>query len=280
LRPALEAHLEERKPFDVEERQRAKSGEYRWYRARGQALWDEAGNPVRMVGFTSDITGRKQAEARTRATLEEKESLLREVHHRVKNNLQAIIALIAMRIERTGDAATRRFLQELQEQARTMSLVYEQLYQSDNLARVDMQPYLHRLATNVLEAFGEGRAIELSVEAAPLSLDVSLAMPCGLIVNELLTNALKHAFPPAFPGAGRIVIALQAAGEKYTLSVSDNGVGLPPGLDWRQTQSQGLRLVNLWASHQLGGGLEADTRQGTTFRVTFVRQNEGRRANG
>jgi two-component sensor histidine kinase len=155
-----------------------------------------------------------------------------------------------------------------------MSLVYEQLYQSENLAQVDMEPYLHHLTVNVLQAFGGNRDVDLSVEAAGVSLDVETAMPCGLIVNELLTNALKHAFPPEFAGPGHVQVRLQAEGEACTLQVSDDGVGLPPGLDWHQTESLGLKLVNLWATHQLGGRLEVETRPGTTFQVTFVERTE------
>jgi PAS domain S-box-containing protein len=217
------------------------------------------------------ITERKRAEEEIRATLEEKEVLLREVHHRVKNNLQAIIALAEMRLEQAVGAPTHLLLKEFQEQARTMSLVYEQLYQSDNLAQVNMRLYLENLATNVWAAFGEDRDIDLCLEIAPVTLDVNAAMPCGLIVNELFTNALKYAFPPPFSEPKRITIGLKAEADRRILWVSDNGIGLPPGLDWRQAQSLGWRLVKLWATHQLGGSLEVDTRAGTMVTVTLDR---------
>ena len=215
---------------------------------------------------------RRQAEEKIRLALAEKEVLLREVHRRVKNNLQAIIALVEVRLEQVSDAPTQLLLKEFQEQARTMSLVYEQLYESDNLAQVDMRLYLESLATNVLAAFAENRTIDLRLEVEPMALDVSRAMPCGLIVNELLTNILKHAFPPTFTAPKCITIGLKTEDKKRVLWVSDNGAGLPPGLDWQQTQSLGLRLVNLWAAHQLGGNLEVDTGAGagTTFKVTLV----------
>jgi len=217
-----------------------------------------------------ELTERKRAEEQIKAALAEKEILLREVHHRVKNNLQAIIALISMQAEQTADARIAQSLKELQERAYTMALVYEQLYQSENLAQIPMQPYLQNLSAHVFQAFGGGRAIKLSVEAPPVSLDVETALPCGLIVNELLTNALKYSFPAGGKDGAEVRVEFQADGATYTLMVSDNGVGLSPGLDWRKARTMGLRLVNFWATHQLGGKLEVDNRQGTAFKVTFV----------
>jgi len=219
-----------------------------------------------------ELAERKRAEEQTKATLAEKEMLLREVHHRVKNNLQAIIALISMQTEQIGDARITQSLQELQERAYAMALVYEQLYQSENLAQIPIQPYLQNLSAHVFQAFGGGRAIKLSVEAAPVSLDVETALPCGLIVNELLTNALKYSFPGGSKDGAEVRVEFRAEEATYTLVVSDNGVSLPPGLDWRKAKTMGLRLVSFWATHQLGGKLEVDDRQGTAFQITFGEQ--------
>lgn len=222
-----------------------------------------------VLSVIRDITDRKRAEAKIRSTLEEKETLLREVHHRVKNNLQAMIALMEMQGNLISDEGTRQFLKELEGQARTMSLVYEQLYQSVNLARVKMAPYLQQLTYYIFETFGNRRAVQFSLEVAPLSLDVAQAMPCGLIVNELLTNTLKHAFPPDFEGQPAVHITLQVEADTYRLVVADNGVGLPADYDWHASRSLGLRLVKLWAVHQLGGTLDINTRSGVTYTLTF-----------
>jgi two-component sensor histidine kinase len=224
-----------------------------------------------------ELAERKRAEEQIKAALAEKEILLREVHHRVKNNLQAIIALISMQAEQIGDARTTQSLKELQERAYTMALVYEQLYQSENLAQIPMKPYLQDLSAHVFQAFGGGRAIKLSVEATPVSLDVETALPCGLIVNELLTNALKYSFPGGSKDGAEVQVEFRAEAATYTLVVSDNGVGLPPGLDWRKARTMGLRLVSFWATHQLGGKLEVDNRQGTTFQITFGEQPKRQR---
>ena len=234
---------------------------------------DAEGRLVRTEGMVEDITERKQAEAKIQATLEEKETLLREVHHRVKNNLQVIIALIKMRARATQDAATLQFLKELESQARTMSLVYEQLYQSENLAQVNMAQYLRQLTFNVLDTYGRRDSLQFHLDA-PLLLDVAQATPCGLIVNELFSNILKHAFPPGFKEKPTVSITLRREDKTYHLTVSDNGVGFPPGYDWRAGQSMGLRLVNLWATHQLGGTLTVSGETGATFAITFGLEEE------
>jgi two-component sensor histidine kinase len=226
------------------------------------------------------VSREKRAEEELQAALAEKEVLLQEVHHRVKNNIQAIIHLIDGQLERIKDRRVCDSLKELQEQARTMALVYERLYQSKDLARIEVGRYLEDLTVNVLEAFGEGRDIAVKVKAAEVWLDVGIAMPCGLIVNELLTNALKHAFPPGRLERGKIWVELSVEGETYTLVVRDNGVGLPPGLDWHKTESVGLRLVQMWATHQLGGRLEVETRNGTAFTVVFMSQSRRKASNG
>ncbi len=230
---------------------------------------DGAGRILRTEGMIEDITERKHAEAKILAALEEKETLLREVHHRVKNNLQAMIALIDMQAGLIPDNATRQFLKELEGQARTMALVYEQLYQSVNLARVQMGPYLQQLTYYISETFGSQRMVQPTLDIGSVELDVAQAMPCGLIVNELFTNIIKHAFPPRFQGQPLVQIALLLDGETYHLTVADNGVGLPPGYEWQASRSLGLRLVNLWATHQLGGTLNVSGDPGTTYSITF-----------
>jgi two-component sensor histidine kinase len=150
-----------------------------------------------------------------------------------------------------------------------MALVYEQLYQSVNLARVQMAPYLQQLTYYISETFGSRRMVPLNLDVGSVALDVAQAMPCGLIVNELFTNILKHAFPPGFQGQPMVHITLQFDGETYHLTVADNGVGLPPGHDWQASRSLGLRLIHLWVTHQLGGALIISGDRGATFTITF-----------
>ena len=244
-------------------------GSIRYVHTQGDVEYDEKKRPVRMIGAIQDVSEHIGAQQKIQAALEEKLVLLREVHHRVKNNLQAIISLIEMRIDNLYDPYTIQFLREIQEQARTMSLVYEQLYQSESLARIEMQSYLDKLTSNVIQAFGEGRNIVVEVQAAEIWLDVGAATPCGLIINELLTNALKHAFPPGYQGQPTIQVSFKRNEDHFALVVQDNGVGLPDNLELRQSRSMGLRLVKLWAEHQLGGkfSIQADPTSGAQFMI-------------
>ncbi|HNQ90067.1 MAG TPA: PAS domain S-box protein [Verrucomicrobiota bacterium] len=268
----VERHMEGATALLVTEyRIRSRDGAYKWVLDRGKVIVrSPEGKAQRLIGTISDVTDRKRREQQLQDALAQREVLLREVHHRVKNNLQAIIHLIQVREERAGESDTQAFLRELEGQARTMSLVYEQIYQAEDVARVEMAPYLQELTANVVHAFGSGRAIDLHVHAAGVAMDVETAMPCGLIVNELVTNALKHAFPDGQQAAGHIEVRLQPLADgRYSLAVEDDGVGLPSGFDWQQADSLGLKLVSLWVTHQLGGSLEVTGPPGTAFRIRF-----------
>ncbi len=222
-----------------------------------------------LIAHAQDITKRKIEEEKMQAALAEKNVLLREVHHRVKNNLQAMIYLIEMQIEKLDDKKVQIFLREIQEQARTMALVYEQLYQSDYLAKVDMDGYLNNLISNVIQAFGFDKDVSYQVAANNVSLDVEIAMPCGLIINELLTNSLKYAFPAEFEHKPVLNVEISYKDKLIIISVSDNGIGLPNNFDWENTDSLGLKLVNFWVKYQLAGTIKVDIENGTNFCINF-----------
>jgi two-component sensor histidine kinase len=220
-----------------------------------------------MTRLSDEAEERERARRKLERSLDEQLSLLREVHHRVKNNLQAIIHLIEMERERIDDPRARSLLDGLGERARTMALVHEQVYQSPSVSRVDMESYLAALGERLQILLSAGREIEVEVHSAGVSLDVAKAMPCGLIVNELLTNAFKYAFPPGVRRCGRIRVELTEAEGRVRLSVADDGVGLPK--EDRHQGALGLQLVSLWATHQLGGRLTVRSEQGTAFTVEF-----------
>jgi two-component sensor histidine kinase len=224
-----------------------------------------------------DITKRKLAEEalrageeRLRASLGEKEVLLKEIHHRVKNNMQVISSLIALQADEVHDAAMHAVLLEVTHRVRSMAMVHEKLYQSADLARVEFADYAQSLLNYLwrahrTEAFGVGLTLDLE----PVTLPVNAAVPCGLILNELIGNALKHAFRDG-SGDGEVNVSLKNDGQgRVSLCVRDNGIGLPAGLDWRQAQSLGLRLVQMLAV-QLGATVECSSNRGTQFRVTFT----------
>ena len=226
-----------------------------------------------LIGVISDITERVQAEEQIKAALAEKEVLLREVHHRVKNNLQALIYLIEMQAEVNKGEEVRHALKDLQGRVRAMGLVHEKLYQAKDLARIDFSEYLEDLTSYLLYALGAGRSIALNLNAAGIFININTAIPCGMIVTELVTNALKHAFPEDREGEIGVEFRLQQG--EYVLTVSDNGVGLPPELAWRATDSLGLKLVNIWATYQLEGNIEVNTQNGTAFTIRFTDRKQG-----
>jgi PAS domain S-box-containing protein len=234
-------------------------------------LHDAKGRPAGCVHVSREVTQRKRDELKLRAALENSELLLREVHHRVKNNLQVIIHLVARKSLRIPDPDVKQFLAELQEQARTMSLVYEQLEgKSKQLADVDMTRYLSTLSQNLLHSFCSGQGPAIHVLADGVRLSVDFAMPCGLIVNELLTNSIKHAFRKRPASQGVVHVSLERRDGAVLLVFEDNGDGFDPAAPSPKSAS-GLDLVRLWASHQLGGTLECASRpnQGTRYSISF-----------
>jgi two-component sensor histidine kinase len=208
-----------------------------------------------------------------RNSLVEKETLLREVHHRVKNNLASIIGLLELQQSRQIEPDNIALLTELGNRIRSMALVHEMLYQSGTLARIDFSAYLRALIGNLRDAFNTAGKIEVRVAADGVWMDLDAAIPCGLIVNELVVNAFKYAFPDhrPRPGASACEISITVIQEDsvYQLTVADNGIGLPADVDWKTTQSLGLQLVRMLGRHQLQGQLELDCGHGVSFSLRF-----------
>ena len=221
-----------------------------------------------LVCVAQDISARKQAEQQIRAALEEKEVLFKEINHRVKNNLQVISSLLNLQARQLTDRAGVEALKESHNRVQAMALIHEMFYRSESLACIDFGDYIRSLTQHLTSSYGATeRAIELAVEVAPVSLNLDTAIPCGLIINELVTNALKHAFPHG--GGGRIVVELRAvADQHYCLSVRDNGLGLPADLRVEETRSLGLRLVRT-LTEQLDGKLAFASNGGAKFEITL-----------
>ncbi|HEX2279516.1 MAG TPA: MASE1 domain-containing protein [Candidatus Tectomicrobia bacterium] len=247
---------------NYEARLRCQDGSVKDVLIDANALWED-GRFVHTRCFTRDITERKRVEAQLQASLHEKEVLLKEIHHRVKNNLQIISSLLDLQAESVPDPQVRAVFTESQHHIQAMALLHESLYQSQNLAYLDAADYLRRLSQRLFEAYHppDGR-ISLTLALETVALEPNRAISCGLLLNELLSNCLKHAFPHG--QAGEVHIALRACQEQVTLSVRDTGVGLPEGLDFRHTDSLGLQLVYL-LTEQLGGTITLERTGGTTF---------------
>jgi two-component sensor histidine kinase len=202
------------------------------------------------------------------AALGEKEALLKEMHHRVKNNLQLISSLLNLQAAQARDPAVSHLLTDSRDRVRSMALVHENLYRADGYARVPMRHHLESLCTQLEHVYRpQDRAVTLAFEIEEIMLDLDRAVPCGLIVNELVSNAFKHAFPDG--RVGEITVALTSHGpQQCCLTVSDNGIGLPVGLDTDTASTLGLQLVGDLV-HQLHGVLTIDRTTGVTFVIMF-----------
>ena len=263
--------IKERQPVkDVAMGIRRSDGTISWINVGATPVINEEGDLEGVVSTFADITERVEAEAQIKASLREKEVLLKEVHHRVKNNLQIISSLLYLQARNVEDERPMEVLRDSQSRIRSMALVHERLYESPDLARVDFAEYVRTLASHLIRSYGVNtRAIQLLVNVDDVSLGVDTAIPCGLIINELVSNALKHAFPESREGT--LSIELGGGNGLFTLTIRDDGVGFPKDVDFRDTGSLGLRLVNMLVD-QLEGNIELDRNKGTEFKITFSEQ--------
>jgi len=212
---------------------------------------------------------RQRSEDRIRKSLEEKEVLLKEIHHRVKNNLQIISSLLNLQTGQVKDQHLLEILRESQNRIRSMALIHERLYRSEDFSRVDFGQYVNGLTTYLVRSYaGDSRSFNLQVDVGEVSLGVDLAIPCGLIINELVSNCLKHAFTPG--ARGEVGVALREERDSYVLRVADNGIGLPGNVDLKKTESLGLQLVET-LSTQIGASIHVTTApgEGTAFEISF-----------
>ena len=216
-----------------------------------------------------DISERKQREARLQAALDEKDLLLGEIHHRVKNNLQVICSLLALQSAKIEDKTALLLLGESQIRIRSMALIHQILYESKEFGRVDFRTFLDTLVPILVSTYSVDPArVALSVSTMSVFLPIRLAIPCALIVNELISNALKHAFPGDLRGEIRIGLAMEAE-HHVVLSVADDGIGIPDALDFENATTLGLQLVTLLAE-QLGSKIELHRAKPTCFTVRFA----------
>jgi two-component sensor histidine kinase len=224
--------------------------------------------------FSQDITERKLAEERIRASLKEKEVLLKEIHHRVKNNLQIVSSLLEFQADSISDPQSRNFFHECQGRINSMALIHEKLYQTRDFACIDLGEYLEHLARHLLRSYAaDNTSISLKMAVGKVPLGIDEAIPCGLIANELVSNALKYAFPAG--GTGEIVVRCDADSDGWvTMSIADNGVGLPAGLDFSRTETLGYQLV-VMLTKQLRGTVEVRSDHGVAVTVRFSAK-EGR----
>jgi len=245
-----------------------KSGKKKIIAWNNTILKDEQGKIIGTLSSGKDVTEQRKAEEKLKSSLKEKEVLLREIHHRVKNNMQIISSLLRLQSRQIKDEKTLDMFSMSQNRIRSMALIHESLYKSKNLARIDFYDYVSKLTTHLFSMYRVGiGTINLKVELKDVYLDINKAIPCGLVISELVSNSLKHAFPGARKGEIAVRMKTDERG-KQTLIVKDTGVGFPEGLDFRETESLGMQLVTDLVK-QLKGTIELKKIKGTEFKIVF-----------
>ena len=230
---------------------------------------DEMGEVVMLIPEGRDISDRKQAEEEIKASLKEKEILLKEIHHRVKNNLLVVSSLLEFQAEYINNPAIIKVFEDSQHRIYSMALIHEKLYQSKNLEKINFGEYIQNLVYNLLSSYNiTEERIQVEFDIDPVELNIETANPAGLIVNELVSNAFKHAFPDN--RIGKLILELhQDSSQKIILIIKDNGIGFPPNVDFRNTESLGLQLV-CTLTEQLEGEISLTKEDGTAFNLTFT----------
>jgi len=253
--------------WDYEYRIVDKKGKIFIVLSQGAPHTDSAGKITSWVGIHLDITERKRYEERLEASLREKEVIIKEVHHRVKNNMQDISGFLELQSNYIEDPLAVEKLIECQRRVRTMALVHEKLYQSKSLVAINAAEYIKSLIADLMDSYSLSTPVDVSVDVDDVNITLDMAIPCGLIINELVTNSLKYAFFGRPEGKLSLTLHHQED-HTFSLVVQDDGVGLPPDYEARSKASLGMQLVNVLV-RQLGGEMKTDSDQGTRFTIIF-----------
>ncbi|GAB4306626.1 MAG: hypothetical protein Kow0019_01670 [Methanobacteriaceae archaeon] len=217
-----------------------------------------------------DITNQVKAENKLKESLKEKEILLKEIHHRVKNNLQIISSLLNLQSSYVKNKYDLEIFEESRNRVKSMAMVHEKLYQSEDMARINFKDYIISLGSELFASYKVEPIIKLNIQVQEVMLDINTAIPCGLILNELMSNSIKHAFPNSMEGT--ISIKMITLDNIIEIMVSDDGVGIPENIDFSKTKTLGLQIVNNLV-RQLDGSIELDRSDGTAFKITFKKLN-------
>jgi PAS domain S-box-containing protein len=235
--------------------------------SRGAPQTDSAGKITSWVGIHLDITERKRYEERLETSLREKEVIIKEVHHRVKNNMQVISGFLELQSNYIADPDAVEKLNECQRRVRTMALVHEKLYQSKSLGAINAAEYIKSLIADLMNSYSLSTSVDVSVDVDDVNINLDMAIPCGLIINELVTNSLKYAFAGRPEGRLRLTLHHQED-HMFSLVVQDDGIGIPGDFEARSAASLGMQLVRVLV-HQLGGEMKIESVEGTRFTIIF-----------
>ncbi|MBD3255957.1 MAG: PAS domain S-box protein [Candidatus Lokiarchaeota archaeon] len=253
--------------YHVIESQRQADGKKAWLETNRIPLHDLDGKVVGILGTYEDITERKKADELIKSQLKEKEILLKEIHHRVKNNLQIISSLLHLQASLTDHKPTISLLKDSQNRISTMALIHEYLYKSEDLSQIDFKSYVENLIQFLYRSYAISRdRISLETKIDDITFDLNIAIPCGLLITELITNSLQHAFPDDKKGIIRI--SLHISDDKYELIVADNGIGLSESINIENPKTLGLTLIDA-LTKQIKGNINVDRANGTGFKIEF-----------
>jgi PAS domain S-box-containing protein len=239
-----------------------------YYESRYNPILNDDNEIIGATAFAENITKRKQTEEQITASLKEKETLLHEIHHRVKNNMQVINSLLKLQSNSIEDQQVKNILKDSQSRVYAMSAVHEALHGSEKLSEIDLKSYLSKIATSIFQTYSvtpDKVKLNTDIEEIPISIDQ--ASPLGLIINELISNSLKYAFPAG--RKGEITVSLKKQDDELELIVQDDGVGIPDKLDWKNSNTLGLKLVKTLAENQLDGSINMENKDGTKFIIKF-----------
>lgn len=271
--PIIREAISTNTPFAVEFRMKRQSGDWCWIQSMGSpyhyrgASEDQTISNV-FVGTHVDITERKDSEAELKQNLKEKEILLKEIHHRVKNNLLVVASLLEFQSDYSDNTEIHRALQDSQNRVLSMSLIHERLYQSTDLSHIEFRDYLETLIEQLFASYNiDSHKITYTIHSEPIRLNIETAHPCGLIINEIISNVLKHAFPDARTGTVEILVNQEPTGLIH-LRIKDNGIGIPEHIDLFKTDSLGMELIVMLVE-QIRGEIHLNRQQGTEFHMTF-----------
>ena len=216
----------------------------------------------------------KKENEQLQASLKDKEVILKEIHHRIKNNFQVVCSVLSLQSQYIKNNQVLDMFMEIQDRVRAMALIHEKLYQSQDVGRMDFAEYVENLVNGLYWSYGmDPNRIKLEINVEEVALGVELTVPCGLIINELVSNSLKYAFPASWEGEGKIEIALiHKDDESLELRIKDNGVGIPEGVEVGHTDTFGLELVTILAEDQLNGSVQLNRGDGTEFEIKFQKK--------
>jgi PAS domain S-box-containing protein len=255
------------RPGMMEFKVRNKEGEWRWHSSTGSRIVDERSGTATFIGISRDVTERKRSEERLERLVLEKETLMKELQHRVKNNLNVVSGLLGLEASKCGDEKSRQAFSNVMTRVDSIAAIYERLGRSEDESNVDLGPYVDALGRSLFETYNLDPArIVLKVESDSVRLDTKRCVPFALILNELVSNALKYAYPGE--AKGEVRIGLRSAGKRLTLTVSDDGVGMPKQHRSAETDSLGMMLVRM-LTEQLGGTLSIECKRGTRISISF-----------